>query len=118
MKFKNKLIPVVVQDEKTKDILMVAYVNQEAFKKTVKTGLATFYSRSRKKIWTKGEESGNYMKIKKILIDCDMDCLVYVVEPLGPACHSGYNTCFYRVYKKGRFKIFLNKVFNPKDVYK
>lgn len=118
MKFKGRLIPAVVQDYKTKEILMLAYVNEEAFRKTISTGYATFYSRSRKKLWVKGEESGNFMKIKKIFIDCDMDALIYMVEAPPASCHNGYKTCFYRVYKNGRFKKFQKRVFNPSKVYR
>ena len=94
------LVPVVVQDDSTKEILMLAYANTEALQKTIDTGNATFYSRSRKKLWTKGEEkSGNYLLVKGILVDCDQDALVYKVEPVNErACHTGRKTCFYRRY--------------------
>lgn len=89
------LIPVMVQDMNTKDILMFAYANEEALKNTIKTGRAWFWSRSRNKLWMKGEESGNFQQVKKIMVDCDSDALVYLVEPAGPACHTGNRTCFH-----------------------
>jgi phosphoribosyl-AMP cyclohydrolase len=96
----NGLIPVVTQDYETKDILMLAYVNKEALEKTIETGLAHYWSRSRGKIWLKGETSGNYQKIIEIRVDCDNDSIIYIVKPLGPACHTGNFSCFYRRLKK------------------
>ncbi|MDP8012853.1 MAG: phosphoribosyl-AMP cyclohydrolase, partial [Nanoarchaeota archaeon] len=97
IKFDEKgLVPVIVQDWNTGKILMQAYANKEAVELTIKTGLAHFYSRSRKELWLKGETSGNYQKVRKILIDCDGDSLIYVAEPKGPACHTGNYSCFYR----------------------
>lgn len=93
------LVPVIVQDEETKDILMVAYANREALERTVNTGRAWFWSRSRNKLWMKGEESGNTQQVKKIMVDCDSDALVYLVEPAGPACHTGNRTCFHNELK-------------------
>ena len=92
---RNGLIPVVVQDIKSKDILMLAYANRIAIENTVKTGNAWFWSVSRKKLWMKGEESGNTQKVKEILIDCDSDAVIYLVEPAGPACHTGERVCFH-----------------------
>jgi phosphoribosyl-ATP pyrophosphohydrolase/phosphoribosyl-AMP cyclohydrolase len=92
----NGLIPVVVQHYASNKVLMVAYMNEEAYLKTAETKKATFYSRSRKKLWVKGETSGNFMNVKKILADCDLDCLILKVNPAGPACHTGNETCFYR----------------------
>lgn len=89
------LIPVIVQDANTKDILMFAYVNEEALKNTIQTGRAWFWSRSRNKLWMKGEESGNFQQVKKVMVDCDSDALVYLVEPAGPTCHTGNRTCFH-----------------------
>lgn len=88
------LVPVVVQDSRSLKVLTLAYANEEALELTRKTGNSWFWSRSRKKLWMKGEESGNTQKVVKILIDCDSDALVYVVEPSGPACHTGRQTCF------------------------
>lgn len=90
------LIPVVVQDEKTNEVLMLAYMNQESFQKTLETGLATYWSRSRQELWTKGETSGHYQHVHKILIDCDEDTLLLKVKQDGAACHTGHYSCFYR----------------------
>jgi phosphoribosyl-AMP cyclohydrolase len=91
----NGLIPVVVQDAASKEVLMVAYANEEALEKTLSTGYAHYWSRSRKKLWMKGETSGHTQKITRIIADCDFDALLYVVEQKGPACHTGKYTCFH-----------------------
>lgn len=97
LKFDERgLIPVVVQEVSTREVLMLAYANEEAILKTIETGNAHYYSRSRKKLWMKGETSGNVQKVKEILYDCDEDALIYLVEQKGPACHTGNKTCFYR----------------------
>ena len=90
------LIPVVVQDYLSKDVLMLGYANREALEMTAKTGFAHFYSRSRKKLWKKGETSGNTQEVKEIYVDCDEDSIIYVVKANGPACHTGNRSCFYR----------------------
>ena len=116
LKFDDKgLIPAIIQDAKTKEILMVAYMNAESFKRTVKTKRTWFYSRSRQKFWMKGEESGNVQIVKKVLVDCDCDAVLVLVEPNGAACHTGYNSCFFRT-EKG--KVVGKKMFDPKKVYK
>lgn len=89
------LIPVVVQNIDTKNVLTLAYTNKESLELTRKTGNSWFWSRSRKKLWMKGEESGNTQKVKKILVDCDSDAIIYLVEPSGPACHLGKDVCFH-----------------------
>ena len=91
----NGLIPVVVQDAGSKEVLMLAYANEEALQKTLSTGYAHYWSRSRKKLWMKGETSGNTQKIRKVTIDCDYDTLLYVVDQKGPACHTGEYSCFH-----------------------
>ncbi len=91
----NGLIPVIVQDIVSKDVLMLAYANKEALDLTISTGKAWFWSRSRNRLWMKGEESGNVQYVKKILVDCDKDAVIYLVEPSGPACHTGNRTCFH-----------------------
>ncbi len=91
----NGLIPVVVQDAKTKEILMQAYANREAVEHTLKTKKATYWSRSRNELWIKGETSGNTQRVISVSTDCDYDALLYVVEQTGPACHSGKYTCFH-----------------------
>ena len=88
------LVPAVVQDYKTNKVLMLGYMNEEAYKKTIREKLVTFYSRSKKRLWTKGETSENYLKLKEILVDCDGDTLLIKAEPQGPVCHTGNDTCF------------------------
>ncbi len=90
------LVPVVTQDAKSGKVLMVAYANKEAVELTLKTHMAHYWSRSRNKLWKKGEESGNVQKVHDVLIDCDGDTLLYVVDQTGPACHTGNETCFFR----------------------
>jgi len=91
----NGLIPVVVQDAKSKALLMLAYTNREALEKTLSTGYAHYWSRSRNQLWMKGETSGHTQKIKKILVDCDYDALLFLVEQKGNVCHTGKDTCFH-----------------------
>ena len=91
----NGLLPVVVQDYQTKDVLMVAYMNEETLQRTLDTGYATYWSRSRKKLWRKGETSGNTQKVQTILVDCDSDVLLLLVEQKGNACHTGARSCFH-----------------------
>ena len=93
------LLPVVVQDRKTKDILMLAYANKEALANTIKTGNAWFWSTSRNKLWMKGEESGNVQPVYSILIDCDSDSILYVVDSDKPACHTGNRSCFHNLLR-------------------
>jgi phosphoribosyl-AMP cyclohydrolase len=95
----NGLIPVVVQDAESKQVLMMAYANEEAVAKTLSTGYAHYWSRSRQKLWMKGETSGNTQKIKQVMIDCDYDTLLYMVDQKGPACHTGEYTCFHNKLK-------------------
>ena len=92
----NGLIPAIVQDVHTKEVLMLAYMNEESLQKTLQTGLATYWSRSRNELWVKGETSGHFQYVKEIYIDCDEDTLLLKVEPKGPACHTGHTSCFYR----------------------
>lgn len=91
------LVPVIVQDANTRDILTLAYANRESLQRTKDTSKSWFYSRSRQKLWMKGEESGNVQHVKEILVDCDLDAMVYVVTPSGPACHTGEQTCFHNL---------------------
>jgi phosphoribosyl-AMP cyclohydrolase len=93
------LVPVVVQDSETRDVLMMAYANREALQQTVKTGYAHYWSRSRKTLWKKGETSGHLQKVKEILVDCDQDTLLYIVDQTGVACHTGEKTCFHNRLK-------------------
>ncbi len=96
----NGLIPVIVQDANTKDVLTLAYSNKESLQLTIKTRNSWFWSRSRNKLWMKGEESGNTQKVLQILVDCDSDSVIYLVEPSGPACHTGERVCFHNNLKK------------------
>ncbi|MBU0503154.1 MAG: phosphoribosyl-AMP cyclohydrolase [Candidatus Omnitrophota bacterium] len=97
LKFDNKgLIPAIIQDYKTKDVLMVAYMNKESLKRTIKTGKTCFWSRSRKKYWVKGSTSGSFQFVKSVAYDCDMDALLIKVRQVGGACHTGNRSCFYR----------------------
>lgn len=114
------LIPAVAQDWRSGEVLMLAYINEESWRKTLETGLATYWSRSRQKLWVKGESSGNVQKIHEILVDCDMDSVVFKVEQIGgSACHEGYPSCFFRrVEKDGTLTTIEERVFEPADVYK
>jgi len=114
LKFVDGLIPVIVQDVKNRDVLMMAYANEEAVRLTQETGFAHYYSRSRKKLWKKGEESGHFQKVERILTDCDEDCLIYEVVQTGAACHTGYASCFYRTLDG---TVVGTKVFDPETVY-
>jgi phosphoribosyl-AMP cyclohydrolase len=114
LKFVDGLIPVIVQDAKNRDVLMMAYANDEAVRLTQETGFAHYYSRSRKKLWKKGEESGHFQKVEQIVTDCDEDCLIYKVVQTGAACHTGYASCFYRTLDG---KVIGTKVFDPETVY-
>lgn len=96
----NGLIPAVIQDAGTGKVLMVGFMNEEAYKNTKNTGLVTFFSRTKDRLWTKGEESGNHLKVKEIIPDCDRDTLLIKAEPEGPVCHTGSDTCFDEVNRK------------------
>jgi phosphoribosyl-AMP cyclohydrolase len=120
LKFDDKgLIPVVVQDWKDNTVLMVAYMNLEAVKRTLRVKKSVFWSRSRKSFWLKGESSGNVQKVKEIRIDCDGDCLLVKVEQIGKAaCHTGHRSCFYRKVDRGStLQVTGKPVFDPKKVY-
>jgi phosphoribosyl-AMP cyclohydrolase len=112
------LVPVVVQDYRTLEVLMLAYMNEEALRKTQKTGKAHYYSRSRNKLWLKGEESGHYQQVKGVYVDCDNDTLLLRVRQLGEgACHMGYESCFFRKKSKKGWTVVGKKGFDPKEVY-
>ncbi|MCK5227859.1 MAG: phosphoribosyl-AMP cyclohydrolase [Desulfobulbaceae bacterium] len=113
------LLPAIVQDYASHEVLMLAYVNQEAWQKTLETGKAHYWSRSRNKLWLKGESSGHIQMVKEILVDCDEDTVVYRVEQLGgAACHKGYCSCFFRRVEDEAFKVKDKPVFDPGEVYK
>ena len=112
------LVPAIVQDNATGEILMLAYMNQEALNATLSTGKATYYSRSRQTLWVKGETSGNVQLVKEIRIDCDDDTVLIKVEQLGgAACHTGHRSCFYKKVENGTIRIVGEPVFDPKEVY-
>jgi phosphoribosyl-AMP cyclohydrolase len=113
------LIPAIAQDHESGEILMLAYMNQEAFEATLATGTATYYSRSRQKLWIKGETSGNVQRVKEIRVDCDDDTLVLKVEQIGgAACHTGHRSCFHKKIDAGAVRIIGEPLFDPKEVYK
>jgi phosphoribosyl-AMP cyclohydrolase len=112
------LVPVIVQDYRSRDVLMVAYMDRNAWEKTKKTGKAHYYSRSRQGPWLKGEESGNFQEVKEAYIDCDQDTLLLQVRQVGgAACHKGYRSCFFRKRKNGRWTLSAKRIFDPKEVY-
>ena len=112
------LVPVIVQDYGNGDVLMLAYMNREAWWKTVETGKAWYWSRSRKQLWMKGEISGHHQVVREIFVDCDSDALLLKVEQRGGgACHTGYRSCFHRVVRNGKWKVVGQKAFDPKEVY-
>ena len=114
----NGLLTAVIQDHTTKRVLMVGFMNQEAFDKTVETGSVTFYSRSRNKLWIKGETSGHRLVVKEISTDCDQDALLIQVEALGPGvCHEGYQSCFFRRLESGEWKESEPRAYDPAAVY-
>jgi phosphoribosyl-AMP cyclohydrolase len=113
------LLPVVVQDHDTGEVLMLAYMNREAWLKTLETGKATYWSRSRKSLWLKGETSGHVQLVREVRLDCDEDTVLLKVKQVGEAaCHDGYRSCFYRKWADGDFITIGERVFDPKDVYK
>ena len=114
------LIPAVIQDEQTGEVLMVAYMNRTSLEKTIETGKTHFWSRSRQKYWMKGEESGHMQHVKSVYTDCDADTVLIKVEQVGgAACHEGYRSCFFRQLDEGgTWRVVAEKVFDPKSVYK
>jgi len=112
------LLPAIVQDHVTGDILMLAYINLESWQQTLETGKAHYWSRSRNKLWLKGESSGHVQIIKEIFVDCDQDTVVFRVEQLGgAACHKGYYSCFYRRVDGDELRIDTEPIFDPEEVY-
>ncbi len=111
-KYSDGLVPAVVQDFNTHKVLMLGFMNKDALWKTETTGLVTFYSRSKKRLWTKGEESGNSLKLKQLLIDCDHDTLLVKAEPMGPVCHTGADTCWFEKNHKDDFLYYLEQIIN------
>jgi phosphoribosyl-AMP cyclohydrolase len=112
------LVAAVIQDASSGRVLMVGFMNEEAFRKTVETGFATFYSRSRNKLWLKGESSGHRLAVKEISTDCDRDAVLLKVDALGPGvCHEGYQSCFFRQLENNEWKITEPRAYDPATVY-
>jgi phosphoribosyl-AMP cyclohydrolase len=112
------LVPVITQDYETGMVLMQAYMNREAWEQTLETRIAHYWSRSQNKLWKKGESSGNIQEIKEIRVDCDSDCVLLKVRQIGDAaCHTGYQSCFYRRVKDGELVVDGKKVFDPEEKY-
>jgi phosphoribosyl-AMP cyclohydrolase len=118
---KTDLIPVIAQDDATGDVLMLAYMNRDAYEETLRTGRVCYYSRSRQRLWRKGEESGNVQHVREIRLDCDADTLLIRVEQIGgAACHEGYRSCFFRAIDPATAAttVIGQRVFDPAEVYK
>ncbi len=115
----NGLVPAIVQDAESLEVLMLAYMNEEAWEKTLHTGQAHFYSRSRHKLWHKGATSGHVQKVRAVRLDCDADTVLLLVDQVGGgACHEGYRSCFFRELDGDSWKICAPIIFDPKEVYK
>ncbi len=113
------LVPAVAQDADTGEVLMLAWMNREAYEETLSTGRACYFSRSRNKLWRKGEESGHVQEVQAVYVDCDADTVLLKVRQVGgAACHEGYRSCFFRQVEGGTLKVIAQKVFDPKEVYK
>ncbi len=112
------LLPAIAQDASSKLVLMFAWMNLESYQETLRSGFATYYSRSRQRMWRKGEESGHRQKIVEIRIDCDADCILLVVEQTGAACHEGYASCFFRILTDTDFVVDQKRIVEPEQVYK
>ncbi|HLI29913.1 MAG TPA: phosphoribosyl-AMP cyclohydrolase [Terriglobia bacterium] len=119
LKYQDGLIPAIVQDPKSGKVLMLGYMNGAAFDKTVETGYVTFFSRSRQKLWTKGEQSGHRLAVREIRIDCDQDALLIEAELSGPGCcHMGYESCFFRRVTPQGEEVIEPRQFDPEEIYK
>jgi phosphoribosyl-AMP cyclohydrolase len=113
------LIPTIVQDFETGEVLMLAFMNEEAWQETLNTGQATYWSRTRQELWVKGQTSGNVQLVKEIRIDCDDDTVLLKVEQIGgAACHTGYRSCFFKKVADGSIQVVGEKIFDPEEVYK
>ena len=112
------LVPAVIQDNSSGRVLMVGFMNEDAFRRTVESGYATFYSRSRNKLWLKGESSGHRLVVKEITTDCDQDCVLVKVDAQGPGvCHEGYESCFFRRLENGQWTVCDTQTYDPRTVY-
>lgn len=117
-KFQDGLIPAVIQEKRSGKVLMLGYMNQEAYERTLETGLVTFYSRRRQKLWAKGETSGHRLRVREIRVDCDQDALLVQADLSGPGCcHRGYKSCFFRKLTPRGEEIIAAREFDPADVY-
>jgi phosphoribosyl-AMP cyclohydrolase len=114
----NGLLPAIAQDAATGEVLMVAWMNAESFAETVRTGKAVYWSRSRGKLWRKGEESGHAQTVQAIYVDCDADTILLKVDQLGAACHEGYRTCFFREVTDQGLKVVAERLLDPTEIYK
>jgi phosphoribosyl-AMP cyclohydrolase len=113
------LVPAIAQDANTGDVLMMAWMNREAYEETLRTRRAVYFSRSRNRLWRKGEESGHFQEVREVLLDCDADTILLKVHQIGgAACHEGYASCFFRRVEEDGVKVIAEKVFDPKTVYK
>jgi len=113
------LIPVIIQDASTNEVLMLGYMNRKAWEETLKTRTATFWSRSRKKLWVKGEISGHFQEVREVYLDCDGDTLLLKVDQIGKAaCHKGFRSCFHHRYEDRKWTVSGERIFDPKEVYK
>ena len=113
------LLPAIAQDAETGEVLMMAYMSPESYAETLATGRAVYYSRSRKKLWRKGEQSGNVQEIRAVFLDCDLDTILLRVHQIGgAACHEGYKSCFFREVTPEGLKVVAERVFEPEEVYK
>jgi phosphoribosyl-AMP cyclohydrolase len=113
------LVPAIVQDERSGEVLMLGFINEEALAETRRSGELVFYSRSRNRLWKKGESSGHVLKVREVLVDCDADAVLMRVEPIGPGvCHEGYRSCFFRrIEDDGSAKVIADRTFAPEQVY-
>lgn len=112
------LVPAIIQDIHSGKVLMLGFMNREAFERTKETGRVVFYSRTRNKLWMKGETSGHFLEVKEIFIDCDLDTLLIKVEPKGPVCHEGYFSCFYRrLNPTGELEVIERRLMEPEEIY-
>ena len=112
------LIPVIIQDASTNEVLMLGYMNRESWEKTLQTGKATFWSRSRQEFWVKGETSGHFQVVKEAYLDCDGDTILLKVDQIGKAaCHTGFRSCFHQRHEKEGWEISGERIFDPKEVY-
>jgi phosphoribosyl-AMP cyclohydrolase len=118
LKYQDRLIPAIIQEKHSGKVLMLGYMNPEAYQQTLKTGYVTFYSRTRQKLWTKGETSGHKLHVREVRVDCDQDALLIQADLTGPGCcHMGYKSCFFRKLTKAGEEVFLEREFDPAEVY-